>query len=121
RLLEERLRERFAGELTDIHIAGFAKLIGDLIEGIGAIVGFAVITLLVTLVLLYGFSRCPIATLAPLLCSLVAVVWQLGLLHALGYGINAYSMLVPFLVFAIGVSHGVQVINAVGLEMGRGA
>jgi predicted RND superfamily exporter protein len=59
--------------------------------------------------------------LIPLLCSLVAVVWQLGLLHWLGYGLDPYSMLVPFLVFAIAVSHGVQVINTVRLEAAGGA
>ena len=35
-----------------------------------------------------------------------AVIWQLGLLHVLGYGLNAYSILVPFLVFAIGSATG---------------
>ncbi len=119
--LETNLRNRFQDGAITIRITGFAKLVGDLLDGIGAIVVFAVITLLVTLVLLYYFCRCPIATLAPLACSLVAVVWQLGLLHSFGYGINAYSMLVPFLVFAIGTSHGVQVINAITVAMGEGA
>jgi hypothetical protein len=39
----------------------------------------------------------------------------------MGLGLNAYSILIPFLVFAIGVSHGVQVVNAVAIEMARGA
>ena len=121
RLLETELRERYQSEHVTIHITGFAKLIGDLIDGIGSIIVFAVITLLVTLILLYHFCRCPIATIAPLLCSVIAVIWQLGLLRVFGYGINAYSMLVPFLVFAIGVSHGVQIINAITIEMSEGA
>ena len=36
-------------------------------------------------------------------------------------GIDPYSMLVPFLIFAIGVSHGVQIINAVAHEAMQGA
>jgi predicted RND superfamily exporter protein len=51
----------------------------------------------------------------------MAVVWQLGLLPILGYGIDPMSMLVPFLVFAIGVSHGVQMISTVGWEVFNGA
>lgn len=121
RLLENNLRERYQSDAITIRITGFAKLIGDLIDGIGVIVVFAVITLLVTLILLYHFCRCPIAAVAPLLCSIIAVVWQLGLLKTFGYGINAYSMLVPFLVFAIGVSHGVQIINTITIEMSEGA
>jgi predicted RND superfamily exporter protein len=52
-----------------------------------------------------------------LLTSLTAVVWQLGILPLLGFGIDPMSILVPFLVFAIGVSHGVQMINSVRTEV----
>ncbi|MCB1700683.1 MAG: RND family transporter [Halioglobus sp.] len=95
-----------------IHIIGFAKIIGDLLDGITAILLFAVITLLITSVLLFLYTRSLRGTLSPLLCSIIAVIWQLGLLKTLGYGLNAYSILIPFLVFAIGVSHGVQIVNA---------
>ncbi|MDX1735579.1 MAG: MMPL family transporter [Halioglobus sp.] len=44
------------------------------------------------------------------------MIWQLGLLSFLGYGLNAYSILVPFLVFAIGISHGVQVVNGIAVR-----
>jgi predicted RND superfamily exporter protein len=46
-----------------------------------------------------------------MLCSLVSLVWQFGTLQLLGYGLDPLAVLVPFLVFAIGVSHGVQQIN----------
>ena len=59
-------------------------------------------------------------TFLPLLCSIIAVVWQLGLLTVLGFGLDPMSILVPFLVFAIGVSHGVQMINAVGKDVVAG-
>jgi predicted RND superfamily exporter protein len=49
------------------------------------------------------------------------VVWQLGLLRALGFGLDPYSMLVPFLVFAIGISHGVQIINNIAVRFFFGA
>jgi predicted RND superfamily exporter protein len=53
-------------------------------------------------------------------CSLVAVVWQLGLVAVLGYELDPYSILVPFLVFAIGVSHGAQKMNGIMQDIGRG-
>ncbi len=34
----------------------------------------------------------------------------------MGFGIDPYSMLVPFLIFAIGISHGVQKINGIALQ-----
>jgi predicted RND superfamily exporter protein len=75
----------------------------------------------ITLALLMLYSRCIFATLIPLTCSTIAVVWQLGLLRALGFGLDPYSMLVPFLVFAIGISHGVQIINNIAVRFFFGA
>jgi predicted RND superfamily exporter protein len=73
-----------------------------------------------TLVLLLLYSWSLSGSLTPLLCSLIAVVWQLGLLTTIGYGLNAYSILIPFLIFAIGMSHSVQMINAVLGETAAG-
>jgi len=119
--LETLVRDKYQSDLIDIHIIGFAKVVGDLIEGASQVAAFFGIAFLVTLVLLYLYSHSLAGTLIPLLCSLIAVVWQLGLLHWLGYGLDPYSMLVPFLVFAIGVSHGVQVVNNVRIEAAAGA
>ncbi len=118
--LERDIRAAFQSERIEIRIVGFAKMVGDLLEGIRSIVLFAVITLVVTAALLAVYCRSLTGTLAVLACSLAAVVWQLGLLHTLGYGLNAFSILVPFLVFAIGVSHGVQVVNAVAINSREG-
>lgn len=121
RQLEQDIRQRYQNEHLVIHIVGFAKMVGDLLDGIRAILLFAVITLVVTAVLLYLYSRSVVATAVALGCSLIAVVWQLGLLRLLGYGLNAYSILVPFLVFAIGISHGVQVVNGIAIKTVAGA
>lgn len=119
--LEEKIRQKYQNDNIKIHIVGFAKLIGDLTEGGKDIVKFAMITILITAILLFFYSRCIIGTITPLICSVIAVIWQLGILACLDLGVNAYSMLVPFLVFAIGVSHGVQIINYISLEMASGA
>jgi len=118
--LEADLRERYQSDAINIRIVGFAKMVGDLLDGIRAILVFAVVTFVVTALLLVMYSQSVRATCAALACSLIAVVWQLGLLNALGYGMDAFSILVPFLVFAIAVSHGVQVLNAVGRQQAEG-
>lgn len=74
------------------------------------------VALAITWVLLYWFTWCIRSTIAVLITTLVAVVWQLGLMHAVGFGLDPYSMLVPFLIFAIGISHGVQKINGIALQ-----
>ena len=118
RQLEEKIRAEFQGENPNIsvHIIGFAKKVGDLIEGIMKVVMFFGAALVITFVLLLIFTRCLKSSITTLVCSVIAVIWQLGLLHTMGFGLDPYSILVPFLVFAIGISHGVQIINAMAIE-----
>ena len=111
--LEEQLRTQYENDRISIHIIGFAKMIGDVADGAKDVLLFFAIAIAITAVMVYFFSRSLMLTLLPLLCSVIAVIWQLGLLTSLGFGMDPMSILVPFLVFAIGVSHGVQMINAV--------
>ena len=111
--LEEKVRKKYGSENITIRIVGFAKLIGDLIDGALQVVSFFVLAVIIVFILLWLYSHCLRSTFAVLICSILAVLCQLGTLVLLGYGINPYSMLVPFLVFAIGVSHGVQIVNSI--------
>jgi predicted RND superfamily exporter protein len=119
--VETLIREKYENADVRIRITGFAKIVGDLIDGAKSVALFFAMAIAITLVLLYLYSGSVTGTLIPIGCSLVAVVWQMGLLKILGYGLDPYSMLVPFLVFAIGVSHGVQVVNTIRLEQSEGA
>ena len=119
--LETQLRGQFENERISIHVIGFAKMIGDVAEGAKDVVLFFALALAITAIMVFFFSRSMMLTLLPLACSFIAVVWQLGLLTVMGFGIDPMSILVPFLVFAIGVSHGVQMINAVEKKAVAGA
>jgi predicted RND superfamily exporter protein len=112
--LERLVRDKYQSEDIGIRITGFAKLIGDLIDGASLVGMFFLVAFVVTAVLLFAYSRCGWLTFASLLCSTTAVVWQMGLLRLMGMGLDPYSMLVPFLVFAVGISHSVQIINRFG-------
>ena len=117
----ERIRATYSNDDIDVHIIGFAKIVGDMAEGAARVVGFFGITLLVTAAMVFFYTLSVRRTLLPLACSLIAVVWQLGLLPVLGYGIDPMGILVPFLVFAIAVSHGVQMVSANRAEVFAGA
>ncbi|MGD8977927.1 MAG: efflux RND transporter permease subunit, partial [Gammaproteobacteria bacterium] len=117
RLLEETVRDKFQDEDISIHIIGFAKVVGDIKEGATRVGLFFIVALLITAVLVYIYSQSIKLTIIPLTCSVLAVIWQLGMLPLLNFGIDPMGLLVPFLVFAIGVSHGVQMISAFGSEM----
>lgn len=119
----EILREKYQKQNPniEIHVVGFSKKVGDLIEGGTKIALFFLAAILITFFLLLWEFRDVKSAVAVVSCSIVAVIWQLGAVKMLGYGIDPYSMLVPFLVFAIGVSHSVQVVNAVCLEAAAGS
>jgi len=108
-------------ETASIHIIGFAKVVGDITEGAQNVLLFFAIAFVITGILVYIYSLSLWLTALPLVTSLTAVSWQLGLLPLLGFGIDPMSILVPFLVFAIGVSHGVQMINSMRSEILNGA
>jgi uncharacterized protein len=111
--LERRVRQPLAGSGIDVHMIGFAKVMGDIADGADAVLMFAVITLVLTLLAVRLYCQSWRVACVPVLCSVVAVIWQLGALVLLRYGIDPIGLLVPFLIFAIGVSHGVQKISAV--------
>jgi predicted RND superfamily exporter protein len=116
----EALRDKYQNEQVRIHITGFSKLIGDLIEGLLQVALFFVAAVAVTVAVLFWYTRCARSTSVVVLCSLVGVLWQVGLLASMGYELDPYSILVPFLVFAIGMSHGSQKMNGIMQDIGRG-
>ena len=127
--LEERIRQRFeqaqpgspeAAIKVRIHIIGFAKLIGELMDGLIKVMAYFGIAALVATAIILLYTRCARSTALVIACSIVAVVWQLGLVALMGFELDPFSILVPFLVFAIGVSHGAQKMNGIMQDIGRG-
>lgn len=110
-VLEEKIRDKF-GAKVDIHMIGFTKVVHDIVSAIPTVGIFFLITVVMASVLLYIYCGSLKLTILPILCATVAVIWQFGLLVSLGFGIDPMGILVPFLVFAIGVSHGVQMVNS---------
>jgi len=68
-------------------------------------------TLIVMIVILYIAFRSKRGVLLPLASSLMATVWGLGILTISGYKLGPTTILTPFLVLALGISHSVQFIK----------
>jgi uncharacterized protein len=117
RKLEQEVRQKLENSDFEIQIIGFAKQIGDIADGATSVLRFFVLAFMLTAAAVYMYSRSWVLTVLPLACSLASVVWQFGTLRLLGYGLDPLAILVPFLVFAIGVSHGVQQINYISKEI----
>ena len=116
----EAIRAKHESPTVRIHVIGFAKLVGDLMEGLAQVMAFFGVAAIIATAVIWLYTRCVRSTVLVVACSLVAVLWQLGLVAALGFELDPYSILVPFLVFAIGVSHGAQKMNGIMQDIGRG-
>ena len=119
RQLEKNVRS-LESDGVSIHIIGFAKLVGNLIDGLYDVMAYFAFSVLIASALVLAYTRCLRSTLLLVFCALLGVVWLLGLLSVLGYELDPYSILVPFLIFAIGLSHGAQKMNGIMQDVGRG-
>jgi len=119
RALETQVRA-LESEHVKIHIIGFAKLVGDLIDALYRVMGFFAISVLTAGLVIFMYARCLRSTVLLITVSLLGVVWMLGLLQLMGYVLDPYSILVPFLIFAIGASHGAQKMNGIMQDIAKG-
>src|SRR5215475_11008468 len=132
KVLEDNIRDKYelAKDLEKVrtketpaikvHVIGFAKLIGELIDGLVKVMMFFGIAAAIAIAVIFAYTRCARSTALVIACSLIAVIWQLGLIALFGFELDPFSILVPFLVFAIGVSHGAQKMNGIMQDIGRG-
>ncbi|MFM0161156.1 MMPL family transporter [Paraburkholderia sediminicola] len=116
----EKIRAEYAGDDISIHVIGFAEVVGDLIHGLMQIAVYFGIAAAIAAAVIFAYTRCVRSTALVIYCSLTAVLWQLGIVRLLGVDLDPYSILVPFLIFAIGVSHGAQKMNGIMQDIGRG-
>src|SRR6195952_3620243 len=117
--LETQIRS-LQSDKIGIHMVGFSKLVGDLIDGLYAVMLFFGASVVIAALFVYLYTRCLRSTLLLVGVAIAGVVWLLGLMELLGYSLDPYSILVPFLIFAIGLSHGTQKMNGILQDIGRG-
>ena len=117
----EDIRGKYESENIEINIIGFAKLLGDVIYGLLGVFAFFGLAFAITVLLLYLYTRSLKITITALVVAMLPVLWLIGMLPLIGLGIDPMSILVPFLIFSIGVSHAVQMTSAWRMEVGNGA
>ncbi|WP_404942696.1 RND family transporter, partial [Pseudomonas poae] len=117
--LESQLRS-LQTDTIKVRIVGFAKLTGDLISGLLQIMLYFGLSTLIAGLFVYVYTRCIRSTIMLVVTSLLGVCWMLGLMQLTGFSLDPYSILGPFLIFAIGLSHGAQKMNGILQDIGQG-
>lgn len=116
----EEIRAQFETEDITVHIIGFAKIVDDITDASFVVGAFFAISLLLTTLLLWGYIGSLKLAMMPMICAIAAVIWELGFLRTIGFGLDPFAILVPFLVLAVSVSHGVQYVNAWAADAATG-
>lgn len=102
---------------VEVRVIGFTKAVSDIADYCLQVAGFFVLTIFLVWILLTFYMGSPVIAIYPLACAVISVIWELGLLHLFGFGLDPFAILVPFLVLSIGVSHGIQITNFWLLEV----
>lgn len=107
----EDIRTKYQDANVSVHIVGFAKATGDIAQGAQSVIAFFFVTVVITALLLYWYTKSWRLAVLPLVSAIVSVICQFGVLDLFGYGLDPMNMLLPFLVIALGVSHGIQMVT----------
>ena len=117
----EEIRKKYETPDVAVNIVGFAKVVDDMTKASFEVAMFFVIALILTGLLLWIYVGSFRLAMLVVATSLVACTWELGLLHLVGYGLDPFALLVPFLIMSVSVSHGVQYASSWANEVSHGA
>jgi hypothetical protein len=111
------MRKAKARPGVEIHAVGQPMLVGWVYSYINQIIQIFLYTVVVILVLLIAYFRRFYGVAIPLVAIAVSVTWGLGFVSLLGYNLDPLTLVVPFIVSARGLSHGVQVVERYYYEL----
>lgn len=94
-----------------IYATGQPVLVGWAYTYMDQILQIFIFTLLIMLALLIFHFRRAYGVLIPLGGVLVSTIWGLGIISFLGYNLDPLGLVIPFLIAARAMSHGVQLVE----------
>ncbi len=107
----QALREAEARPGVSIHAAGAPMLVGWVFTYVNQILQIFLYTLLVMVSLLVLYFRRLYGIMLPLLGIVMSTIWGLGIISLLGYNLDPLTLVVPFLISARAMSHGIQLVE----------
>ena len=94
-----------------IHVTGHPVLVGWVHTYVDQILRIFLYTVLIMLALLIVYFRRLYGIVIPLFGIVLTTIWGVGILSLLGYNLDPLMMVVPFLISARAMSHGIQLVE----------
>lgn len=107
-LQDVRNEEATAG--VKIYATGQPVLIGWVSTYVGQILQIFLFTAVIMMALLIAYFRRAYGILLPLMGIVLSTIWGLGAISLLGYNLDPLTLVVPFLISARAMSHGIQLV-----------
>lgn len=116
----QSLRQQEAATGIEIHVTGQPMLVGWVSSYAEQIFTIFSLTIAIMLALLVLHFRSLYGILLPLLGIAVTSIWGLGILSLLGYNLDPLMLVIPFLISARAMSHGIQIVERYYAEIAAG-
>ncbi|MEZ5562472.1 MAG: MMPL family transporter [Gammaproteobacteria bacterium] len=115
----QAIRAREAAPGVRIHATGNPVLVGWVDSYSAQILQIFLYTVFIVLAILIVYTRRLYGILLPLLGMALTSIWGVGFMGVLGYNLDPLMLVVPFLISARALSHGIQKVERYFLELAR--
>ncbi len=113
----QKLRKKYEDKNTKIYIAGRPMLEGWLNFYLPSMLKILIMSFGVILLILFLTFRSRRGVILPILDSSMATLWGMGAMKLLGLRLDPATILVPFIVLSLGISHSVHTLKRYYEEM----
>lgn len=113
----QALRTQFATDGVNIYAAGQPVLVGWAYFYKDQIFQILAFTALIMLALLIFHFRSLYGVLVPLAGVTISTIWGIGIISMFGYNLDPLGLVIPFLISARAMSHGIQLVERYYAEL----
>jgi hypothetical protein len=107
----QKLRNEEAAPGYRIHVTGQPMLVGWAYQYLDQVIQIFLFTALIMISLLIFYFRKAYGVLIPLAGVIVSCIWGLGIISLFGYNLDPLGLVIPFLIVARAMSHGIQLVE----------
>lgn len=109
----EDLRAKYEDDSMSLNVVGRPLLLGTIYQSLDAVFLIMLVSFCIIAVMLYLYFRTWIGVFVPMFTASIATVWGLGAMGFVGYNLDPLLILLPAFIFAIVLSHGVQLTTRI--------
>ena len=116
----QSIRDQEVAEGIRIYATGQPVLVGWVSSYANQIITIFLLTIVIMLGLLIMHFRSMYGIVLPVIGIIVTSIWGLGILSILGYNLDPLMLVIPFLISARAMSHGIQIVERYYQEIKQG-